>query len=146
MSTTGTTIDPERQMLGEVDMVGQERWEEIHRRDRLSTDRPSGGHAVLPAHQPPLRTRADDPHQQLELRKLGRRLRRPRDRQHHPRPDPASGDDNQHSRRLLPVEGRAEVRGRQADDDGNLSNRTPMDSPRGGGIFDDRSGGILNDH
>ena len=47
MSTTGTTIDTERQMLGEVDMVGQERWEEIHRRDRLSTDRPSGGHAVL---------------------------------------------------------------------------------------------------
>ena len=32
MSTTGTTIDPERQMLGDVEMVGQERWEEIHRR------------------------------------------------------------------------------------------------------------------
>ena len=27
-----TTIDPERQMLGEVEMVGQDRWEEIHRR------------------------------------------------------------------------------------------------------------------
>ena len=27
-----TTIDPERQMLGEVEMVGRERWEEIHRR------------------------------------------------------------------------------------------------------------------
>ena len=47
-----------------------------HRRDRLSSDRPSGGHAFLPAHQPSLRTRADDPHQRLELRELGRRLRR----------------------------------------------------------------------
>ena len=32
MSTTTTTIDPERQMLGEVEMVGRERWEQIHRR------------------------------------------------------------------------------------------------------------------
>ena len=32
MSTIVTTIDPERQMLGEVEMVGRERWEEIHRR------------------------------------------------------------------------------------------------------------------
>ena len=32
MSTRATTIDPERQMLGEVEMVGQDRWEEIHRR------------------------------------------------------------------------------------------------------------------
>ena len=32
MSTTGTTIDPEQQMLGEVEMVGRDRWEEIHRR------------------------------------------------------------------------------------------------------------------
>ena len=32
MSTTATTIDPERQMLGEVEMVGRDRWEEIHRR------------------------------------------------------------------------------------------------------------------
>ena len=32
MSTTATTIDPERQMLGEVEMIGQDRWEEIHRR------------------------------------------------------------------------------------------------------------------
>ena len=34
MSTTATMIDPERVMLGEVEMVGQERWEEIHRRAR----------------------------------------------------------------------------------------------------------------
>ena len=32
MSTRATLIDPERQMLGEVEMVGQDRWEEIHRR------------------------------------------------------------------------------------------------------------------
>ena len=32
MSTIVTTIDPERQMLEEVEMVGRERWEEIHRR------------------------------------------------------------------------------------------------------------------
>ena len=32
MSTIVTTIDPERQTLGEVEMVGRERWEEIHRR------------------------------------------------------------------------------------------------------------------
>ena len=32
MSTTATMIDPEREMLGEVEMVGQDRWEEIHRR------------------------------------------------------------------------------------------------------------------
>ena len=32
MSTRATMIDPERQMLGEVEMVGQDRWEEIHRR------------------------------------------------------------------------------------------------------------------
>ena len=32
MSTTGTTIDLEQQMLGEVEMVGRDRWEEIHRR------------------------------------------------------------------------------------------------------------------
>ena len=32
MSTIVTTIDPERQMLGDVEMVGRERWEEIHRR------------------------------------------------------------------------------------------------------------------
>ena len=31
MSTTRTMVDPERQMLGKVDMVGRERWEEIHR-------------------------------------------------------------------------------------------------------------------
>ena len=32
MSTTATMIDPEQSMLGEVEMVGRERWEEIHRR------------------------------------------------------------------------------------------------------------------
>ena len=32
MSTTGTMIAPEHQMLGEVEMVGRDRWEEIHRR------------------------------------------------------------------------------------------------------------------
>ena len=31
MSTTATTIDRERQTLGEVEMVGRDRWEEIHR-------------------------------------------------------------------------------------------------------------------
>ena len=58
----------------------------------------------------------------LELaRELGRRLRRPRDRQRHPRPDPASRDDDQHPGRLLPVEGQAEVRSGQTDDGGNVS-------------------------
>ena len=32
MSTKTATIDPERQMLGEVEVIGQERWEEIRRR------------------------------------------------------------------------------------------------------------------
>ena len=32
MSTTATMIDPERQMLGEVEVVGRDRWEEIRRR------------------------------------------------------------------------------------------------------------------
>ena len=32
MSTTATTIDLERRMLGEVEMVGRDRWEEIDRR------------------------------------------------------------------------------------------------------------------
>ena len=32
MSTTATMIDSERQTLGEVEMVGRDRWEEIHRR------------------------------------------------------------------------------------------------------------------
>ena len=32
MSTTATTIDPEQRVLGEVEMVGRDRWEEIHRR------------------------------------------------------------------------------------------------------------------
>ena len=34
MSTTATTVDPEQRMLGEVEMVGRDRWEEIHRRAR----------------------------------------------------------------------------------------------------------------
>ena len=32
MATTARTIDPEHQMLGEVEMVGRDWWEEIHRR------------------------------------------------------------------------------------------------------------------
>ena len=32
MSTKTATIDPERQMLGEVEVIGQDRWEEIRRR------------------------------------------------------------------------------------------------------------------
>ena len=32
MSTTGTTISLEQRMLGEVGMVGRDRWEEIRRR------------------------------------------------------------------------------------------------------------------
>ncbi len=32
MSTTSTTISLEQRMLGEVEMVGRDRWEEIHRR------------------------------------------------------------------------------------------------------------------
>ena len=42
MSTIVTTIDPERQMLGDVEMVGRERWEEIHRRGELRCLDPSG--------------------------------------------------------------------------------------------------------
>ena len=34
MSTTATTIDPEHRRLEEVEMVGRDRWEEIHRRAR----------------------------------------------------------------------------------------------------------------
>ena len=32
MSTTGATIDPERRALGDVEMLGEERWEEVHPR------------------------------------------------------------------------------------------------------------------
>ena len=32
MSTTTAMIDPERQVLGEVEVIGQDRWEEIRRR------------------------------------------------------------------------------------------------------------------
>ena len=32
MSTKTATIDPERQMLGEVEVIGRDRWEEIRRR------------------------------------------------------------------------------------------------------------------
>ena len=32
MSTTTATIDPERQTLGEVEVIGRDRWEEIRRR------------------------------------------------------------------------------------------------------------------
>ena len=32
MSTTATMLDSEQRMLGEVEMVGRDRWEEIHRR------------------------------------------------------------------------------------------------------------------
>ena len=32
MSTTTATIDPERQMRGEVEVIGRDRWEEIRRR------------------------------------------------------------------------------------------------------------------
>jgi len=42
-----------------------------HRRDRLPAHRPRGREPVLPAHQPALRARADDPHQQSEFRRLG---------------------------------------------------------------------------
>ena len=42
-----------------------------HRRDRLPAHRPRRCQPVLPAHQPPLRARADDPDQQSELRRLG---------------------------------------------------------------------------
>ena len=37
MLTTATTIDPEQGMLGEVEMVGRDRWEEIHRRAGAGT-------------------------------------------------------------------------------------------------------------
>ena len=30
--TTERTIDPERRALGEVEMLGEERWQEVHRR------------------------------------------------------------------------------------------------------------------
>ena len=32
MSTTTARIEPERQMLGEVEVIGRDRWEEIRRR------------------------------------------------------------------------------------------------------------------
>ncbi|MER3421005.1 MAG: hypothetical protein C4290_10995 [Chloroflexota bacterium] len=40
----------------------------------LPPDQPDGGHALLPAHEPPLRARRR-PHQQQELRRMGRDLR-----------------------------------------------------------------------
>ena len=50
MSTTATTIDPERQMLGEVEMVGRERWEQIHRRAARAAS--AGQRAPLPPANP----------------------------------------------------------------------------------------------
>ena len=41
MSTTTTTIDPEHRRLGEVAMVGRNRWEEIHRRARAGGSIPA---------------------------------------------------------------------------------------------------------
>ena len=71
MSRTMATIDPERQVLGEVEVIGQERWEEIRRRVRegasiraiaraLDLDRKTvRQHLSNLAHrQPPVRQRA----------------------------------------------------------------------------------------
>ena len=69
-------------------------------------------------------------------------LRRPRDRQRHPRPDPASRHDDQYPGRLLPVEGQAEVRGGQTDDGGNVSDSRPAVHPGVGNFFDDRRRGF----
>jgi chromosomal replication initiation ATPase DnaA len=46
-----------------------------HRRDRIPAYRPTGRQSGLPADQPPLRARPDDPDQQPELCRLGRRVR-----------------------------------------------------------------------
>ena len=54
--------------------------------------------------------------------------RRPRDRECDPRPDSASRDDGQHSGRLLPAQGQAQVRGGQADDGGNVNDNRPVDA------------------
>ena len=50
MSTTATTIDPEHQMIGEVEMVGRDRWEDIRRR--------AGADTLLASHAAYLRRRA----------------------------------------------------------------------------------------
>ena len=63
---------------------------------------------VLPAHQPALRARADDPDQQPELRRLGRGVRRPHHRHRHPRSAAAPRGDAQHPRQLLPPQGEAQ--------------------------------------
>ncbi len=101
----------------------------LSRWDRVSADRPSGGDAVFPAHQPALRARAENSDQQPELRQLGRRLRRPGDRQRDPRPDPASRDDDQHPGRFVSAEGQSEVGGGQTTDhSGSVSDGKPVDA------------------
>jgi DNA replication protein DnaC len=70
------------------------------------------GEPVLPAHQPPLRARADDPDQQPELRGLGRGVRRSRYRYRDPRPLVASRHHSQHPRQLVSLEGEAKGRSR----------------------------------
>ena len=80
------------------------------------------------AHQPARRARSADPDQQPELRQLGRRLRRPGDRQRDPRPDPASRDDDQHPGRFVSAEGQTEVGGGQADHSGSVSDGKPVDA------------------
>ena len=52
---------------------------------------------------------------------LGRRLRRPRDRERDPRPDPASRDDDQHPGRFVSAEGQVEVGSGEADHSGSVS-------------------------
>jgi energy-coupling factor transporter ATP-binding protein EcfA2 len=67
---------------------------------------------VLSVDQPALRARADDPHQQPELCRVGRCIRRSRDRNRDPRSATASRRDAEHSRQLVSAQGEVEGRPR----------------------------------
>jgi DNA replication protein DnaC len=78
--------------------------------DELPAHRQPRGQSLFPVDQPPVRTRADDPHQQSELWQLGRCLRRSGHRIGDSRPRAPSLHHGQHQRRQLPAPGETESR------------------------------------
>lgn len=79
--------------------VKRDQLESLHRLPPHFTD---GGSALLPAHEPTLRTRVDGAHQQQVLRGMGRRLRRRGDGRGADRPPGPPLPHRQHPGQQLP--------------------------------------------